>query len=121
YNFWYITREGLFYFLYTIKKEGLILFLRSNKVRIRVFEDLERVVMKNDLQMRYFMNHMENIVKNYQYYMIPFFVDRWIYDSTGTPASHRIIHPSIKKALKKAFGHDIKMLEELSHRYGRID
>lgn len=121
YHFWYITREGLYYFLSTIKKERLVPFLRSNNSRMRIFEEIERLVIEDNLQMRYFTNQMENIVRNYQYYLIPFFIERWHYDSFGTHASNRIIHPSIKKALKTAFGHDTKMIDDLSRRYGRID
>lgn len=121
-RYWAIDREGVYCILATLDGGRLVSFLRSNKDHVREFSDIEQLVLKRDVQARYLTSQIKNIIKNYQYYLLKNFIDKWRIDNIRSSNwAFQFFHPNIKKVLKKVYGKDKEMMEKLSHTYGRMD
>lgn len=121
-RYWAIDREGVYYIMATLDGGRLVSFLRSNNRHVREFSDIEQLVLKRNVQVRYLTSQIINIVKNYQYYLLKNFIDKWRNDNIRSSNwMHAFFHPSMKNTLKKVYGKDKEMMEKLSHLYGRID
>lgn len=121
-RYWTIRHEGMYYILSTLDGVRLMAFLKSNKDKAREFSDIEELFLKRDVQVRYLTSQITNIVKNYQYFLIKNFIEKWSSDNVkSNNAAFRFFEPNRKKVLKKVYGKDKEMMEKLSHIYGRMD
>ena len=121
-RYWAINREAVYYILSTLDGGRLVSFLRSNNDVVREFLDIDKLVLKRDVQVRYLKSQIINIVKNYQYFLLKSFIDKWREDNiTSRNWMWKFMHPNIKKSLKRVYGKDKEMMEKLSHIYGKMD
>lgn len=121
-HYYYITKTGVYFVLSTLPREKMVQFLRTNKTNtsVKEFSGIEEMVLRNDVQIRYFTRQILSIVKNYQYYLLEFFIQKWIDENKITQFT-RFFPPNFKKVLKRNYGKDKKFLGELSRTYGKIE
>lgn len=96
-HYWYITREGFFYVFSTLTKKEMLAFLEGNKKYWLGIPDLEKIVKSNNYQIQYFKAQMTNIVKNHQYYLIKYFIDKWLADNAFVASTMEMPYPDMKK------------------------
>lgn len=120
-EYWCLKRVSLYLILSTLPRDRMIQFLRTNKNKIREFDTIEKLAVRNDLQISYLLNQILRAVSNYQYYLLELLIERWFLARSN---QHRpffdIITTDFRLTLKENYK-DVAFLKEMSKIFGKID
>lgn len=82
--YWYITPIGLYYIFSTLKDlPHMRKFLSTNEKKAKVFERIEKLVIKDDKKVVYLVKQIRNFVNDYQYHSIKQFILSWLNENFG--------------------------------------
>ncbi|MEX2193058.1 MAG: hypothetical protein WD717_06740 [Nitrosarchaeum sp.] len=100
-HYWFIRKEGFYYIFSLLERNEMRGFLRSNMDKFLGFGELEKMVMNNNVQLRYFVSQMNSIIKNHHYYLIKYFISKWLEDNAFIASTMQMPYPNIKKIRNK--------------------
>lgn len=81
-NYWYISVNGIYYVMSTLKRNELKKFLFSNEDK-RELSFIKDLVVKNKSEIDYLFNQIRNCIKQKEYTKISVIVFHWLKDTFG--------------------------------------